>query len=415
MKLRLLIALFVCFFSMQVQAQWSVNAGNTISGYLRMNSVYFLDGNTGFIGGSNNLLDGDGKISKTINGGANWKTVLNTSGAAINEIYFVNTTLGFAVGNDGLVAKTTDGGENWTTQRLTGGFSVKEPIRAVHFANTTTGFAVGGDATKYLIKTTDGGTTWAEVGQFFSQELNDVYVLNQNTAIAVGGNQFSGRSKIYMTSDGGTTWDTIPNPVSTYYEAVHFVDLNIGFIAGGNGTILKTINGGLSWSVTSNQDPSKAAITSMDFIDKTYGFATTQTGKILKTVNGGDTWTIDATLSGSISSFYDISVVSQSKGVAVGLSGTYAVKANTTGIEELLGKSFTIAPNPAKDQLQINFEHTVTDAEMTIFNMAGKVVFQKSDLNQVNLIALPEMAEGMYIIAIRHSEGQFNQKLMISK
>src|SRR5699024_3545103 len=61
-------------------------------------------------------------IAKSSNLGDNWTTVykdtmFTTSGTnhrKVNEIFFVDNKIGYAVGGNGLFLQTTDGGANWT-------------------------------------------------------------------------------------------------------------------------------------------------------------------------------------------------------------------------------------------------------------------------------------------------------------
>ena len=89
----------------------------------------------------------------------------------------------------------------------------------------------------------------AESGWFWQNPLpqghtlNDVYVFDENNAIAVGE-----AGTIIRTTDGGTSWVSLTGGGSDRLNSVYFIDANTGWIVGNNGTILKTTNGGTTWS-----------------------------------------------------------------------------------------------------------------------------------------------------------------------
>ena len=74
--------------------------------------------------------------------------------------------------------------------------------------------------------------------------LSDVFVFNQDTAIAVGG-----AGAIVKTIDGGLNWQSVNLSVGhgTNLYSVYFVDLKTGWAVGDSGAIFKSIDGGNSW------------------------------------------------------------------------------------------------------------------------------------------------------------------------
>ncbi|MBK9106618.1 MAG: hypothetical protein IPL92_19185 [Saprospiraceae bacterium] len=78
-------------------------------------------------------------------------------------------------------------------------------------------------------------------------------------------------------------------PVTDQLKTVKFIDLSTGWAAGESGTILKTINGGMNWSVQTSGITS--TIRSIFFLDANNGWACGDEGTIIATTNGGTTWT----------------------------------------------------------------------------------------------------------------------------
>ena len=99
-----------------------------------------------------------------------------------------------------------------------------------------------------------------------------------------------------VTGDGTWQW-TNPYPQGNPMKSISFVDANTGWAAGVGGAILKTSDGGVSWT---SQTPSSSCLgvvtsgcnlNSVSFIDANNGLAVGDYGTIWKTVNGGASWT----------------------------------------------------------------------------------------------------------------------------
>jgi photosystem II stability/assembly factor-like uncharacterized protein len=156
-------------------------------------SLFFVDANTGWIVGANNT------IRKTINGGGSFVPQTSPAPAAslIYSVYFVNANTGFISTDNGGILKTTDGGSTWNYKLSASGVILKQ----VYFLNSSIGWAVGWGGAGSLAreyKTIDGGETW--IPQYMNSWSRpwSVYFVDANTGWAVG--YFSG---ILKTSTGG--------------------------------------------------------------------------------------------------------------------------------------------------------------------------------------------------------------------
>lgn len=403
-------------------AQWTVNMSGA-PGYYQIGAVHFIDDNTGFVGGTNNLFGGDGIISKTTNGGSSWTTVATILSSPIQAIYFVSSTLGFAVGTNGLIARTTDGGNIWSTQNYTNPNSGNnEVFKSVHFVNQDTGYIAGGFYEMMVLKTTDGGINWTQLTMpSYFQRLNGVYFTNSNTGYVVGGDLFSGGvGRIYHTTDGGSTWDTLSSGVTNYFNDIIFTDANNGLIGCSNdGVILKTTDGGQNWSQINNP-AGTSAIGEFSFINSNIGYACTLGGKILKTTDGGSTWTVDGDVSSTIFSLYSISAPSQNFGIATGIGGIYAEMGSGTGIDKLASgnnNEFLIYPNPSRGNLKIqNISQNLTDGSIRIIDVQGREVFSKRFENKTMWnYELNDLNDGMYIVFIETKEYLTTEKLIVGR
>ncbi|MBI5403051.1 MAG: T9SS type A sorting domain-containing protein [Ignavibacteriae bacterium] len=73
-------------------------------------TLYFLNKNTGYVTNGYNVL-------KTTNQGINWITQFTSSKQGLNNIYFLDTLIGYVVGNGGEIFKTTNGGNVWVSSQ----------------------------------------------------------------------------------------------------------------------------------------------------------------------------------------------------------------------------------------------------------------------------------------------------------
>lgn len=402
-------------------AQWTVNTSG-IAGFFQIRTLHFINNTTGFAGGTTNFMGGNGQISKTTNGGATWTIVKSIPSNIIYDIYFVNSTLGFAVGDKGLIAKTTDGGTTWSTQTFTDASSgLQEPLKSVYFVDQNIGYAAGGFNDQWVLKTTNGGTSWTKQNLPTStfQRLSSIYFTNATTGYAVGGDMFGGgMGRLYATTNGGTTWDTLSTGVKTFFDDVYFTDVNTGFIGGNNGLILKTTNAGQSWAQKVNQDPDTDDIRAFSFVNANLGFACTIGGKILKTSDAGNTWTVSGNVANMIFSLYTISVPSQTFGITAGYGSFYAKTNSPTGLSGIAdADKLTLYPNPASGNVFIrNIPQGSKGGSIKIKDMQGKEVFSNKLENNTSLnIELGHLNSGIYFVFIETEKGLLTSKLVLNK
>ena len=110
-----------------------------------------------------------------------------------------------------------------------------------------------------------------------------------------------------------------------------------------------------------------------------------------------------------------------------GLCGGYTsfnsviINVNNTGIDQISGvHGLTIYPNPATNELNIAWDNYSTgDASVILSDIAGREVF-KTTINIAKgqghtSIDLPALQEGMYLVNIISTSGQYHSKLEIKK
>ena len=108
--------------------------------------------------------------------------------------------------------------------------------------------------------------------------LTSVYFTDTNHGCAVGES-----GTVVKTTDGGSTW-TLPNSGTTIrLNSVAFLNANTGYAVGLFGTIIKTTDGGNTWNKVNSG--TSQHLFSIFFVDSQTGYIASDIGKILKTTN----------------------------------------------------------------------------------------------------------------------------------
>ena len=252
-------------------------------------------------------------------------------GNPMNDVCFVDTNIGFAVGESGTILRTTDGGENWISQSR----FEKYNFTSVHFSNANTGTVVGYEWKDTLdfpypegiiLRTTDSGNNWIIQKKVADRQLKDVHYTDSNNGWIVGGGWWGSAPLgiIFKTTDGGENWmvqlndSTIPR-----LNGVYFTDNNTGTAVGEVGTILRTSDGGINW--TPQNSGTTAGFTRVFMLDKNDGWivgwdsSPNYEGIILKTNDAGNRWIRQET-SQTVKGLNDVSFTDVNNGIAVGTS-----------------------------------------------------------------------------------------------
>ena len=285
-------------FAQEWQVQQS-GSTTTVSG------LAFLDATTGIGVGSRIMF-------RTTDGGANWLT--QPAAGILHSVWFSESENGTAVGwggSSGIILRTTDRGVTWNRLPPPGG-----NLYSVHYADSQNGMAVGD---RIIVRTSDGGLTWQILLYDTIPVLSDVFMIEQSTAVAVGGTGIPpGIPTLLRTSDGGTTWQTTSTPATGSLGGVAFLDANTGVAVGGGGTIIRTGDAGITWSLqASNTTNSLQAVRFNP--SGTEGIAVGSFGTILRTTDAGISWTTES--SPTSQTLYCVSPTGDTGWTAGGSSG----------------------------------------------------------------------------------------------
>jgi photosystem II stability/assembly factor-like uncharacterized protein len=159
-------------------------------------------------------------IASSIDLGNSWSTVYTdtmssssgTNHRVINQLFFVNNTIGYAVGGNGLFLKTTDGGLTWTVAFI----SPYTNLTGLHFTTPEVGYINNAGA---IYRTEDGGISWNV------QKINPLSIIHQIQFANDTVGYALGDQGLYKTTSGGKlvsvseqnhipTFTIHPNPAS---------------------------------------------------------------------------------------------------------------------------------------------------------------------------------------------------------
>ena len=146
-----------------------------------------------------------------------------------------------AVGQQGVIL-TSEDGRDWRQSSS----PVAQMLTRVRFTDERNGWAVGYDAV--ILKTTDGGQTWAvqhlEAG---ARPLYDILLLDGNNGIAVGG-----YGTYLVTADGGKTWaaqETSIAALGLHINRLQRLPDGSLFLAGEKGLMAHSTDSGANWKM----------------------------------------------------------------------------------------------------------------------------------------------------------------------
>ena len=215
----------------------------------------------------------------------------------------------------------------WTVLReddIIRGDGIDGMLHDVYFTNNQNGLVVGDNG--LMLVTTDGGKTWEKMevdmrppgarqrpggrpgagggppgfGGGGPSPLYNIYFVDENVGFITGG-----RATILKTEDGGKTWsrkmamsdtpgrDGNPGRLRANLMGIQMINETIGFIAGSENTILKTTDGGETWIGSSERarvGETRNNLENIWFVSPTTGWVIGSFGTLLHTADGGETW-----------------------------------------------------------------------------------------------------------------------------
>jgi hypothetical protein len=227
-----------------------------------------------------------------------------TFGYEINGVKAFDRNTLIVYGDYGLVPailSSTDGGNTFTLVFYSqfNPLQLRTGITDISFPqNDNIGYAVDADR---ILKTTDKGLTWTVLNSNFTASyFNHIEAADDNNLIVLNTDVLdyvpNQTSRILKTTDGGITWSIINVPYLQGGTVTYacFLDANNGWISMTDNSwdrnFYGTTNGGFTWTQLNNTKATPFNCDKMKFVDPNTGYALVSPYQVYKTVNGGKIW-----------------------------------------------------------------------------------------------------------------------------
>jgi photosystem II stability/assembly factor-like uncharacterized protein len=284
----------------------------------KQDDIFFINEATGW------YVNGYGSIYKTQDKGKTWTEIHESKGSFFRTIAFLDENNGFVgtVGTDYFpnvtdtipLYQTADGGLTWTPVAYTGpyvkGLCAIDIVKESYINHGTLDtkyhlYAVGrvGSPANIMVSH-DSGKTWTSQSMATdAQMLFDVIMQDKNNGIACAATSAdiaSANALILKTSDGGKTWSKVyqsDRPFETTWKA-SFPTPKVGYVtiqsynpdpSVKQQRIAKTTDGGNTWQELDLVTDPRAREFGVGFIDELTGFVGTMSNGYA-THDGGKTW-----------------------------------------------------------------------------------------------------------------------------
>ncbi len=189
-------------------------------------------------------------------------------------------------------------------------------MRTIFFKNSNEGFVAGSERIR---RTLNGGTTWDTTdygiywGYLMASIIEKIHFVNNLEGIAAGWSFFDNSELIIKTHDGGATWTSIvyQGPFGSSIRSMYFINASSGMCVGDHGRILVTNDAGETWGFNNSGTTNNLYGV---YFTASAGFVVGE-GIILKTTNLGSSWTSQSFPN---ETFNDVYFINANTGYAVG-------------------------------------------------------------------------------------------------
>ncbi|MEO8513539.1 MAG: T9SS type A sorting domain-containing protein [Ignavibacteria bacterium] len=430
MRQFLIIAFFLTF-SLSIQAQSWMNAGNVTAPGVRP-SISVSGINTAWIAdGSLNAP----KMFRTTDGGTTWATVpVNGIGNELYCIYALNNNIAFAgegyVNGNANVYKTTNAGLNWTAVLTTSG-------NGGHFSGLAftkiNGNVFGLAIAEKVYRSSNTGLNWVELSAGVTG------VSNAQNSLMIVDNEFygfgmnNGAARIRLTTNNAGSWTTQQLSVSGNYTSAIAFHSNKMFGVAATSTscpmVSRTTDGGISWNSV-NIGSGVTGTCYLVWVPATpVVYILGSNGGIKRSTDNGLTWVTTPVPVGVTNlthfDFFQSGMVVY--GYAVSSNGNVIRLADTLNILTGLNNNNNIPskfslsqnyPNPFNPVTNINYTIAQnTFVKITVFDVLGREVrtpvneFKQAGSYEINFNA-EDLGTGIYYYRI-NAGGYTDTKKMI--
>ncbi|MFL5729858.1 MAG: YCF48-related protein [Cytophagaceae bacterium] len=381
----------------------------TKTGRSFLTGVYFVNESIGY------AVGWQGTILKTVDGGKNWKEQSSGTQNGLTCVHFVDSLTGYVSGWNQMVLKTIDGGEHWSI--VTSGPDGSPAYHGIYFKNKDIGFAMGDtdylSSASVISRTEDGGRTWTpQVTTNNPARIVSMKFYDDSLGYAAGA------WNIMKTTDGGKSWRTIP--VNASFTSIHIFDKYRIIAGASDGSFYKTFDGGNTWNQINKTPVDYMYLTSICFTDSTRGYFSLAQGEVYKTEDGGITW--DRLRKVTRSYLNHICLASESKAFVVGEMNTIvqidlcediSTSSVTSFAKKSIESKFMIYPNPNKGRFII--EGLAQANAVKIYNSMGLEIKSFDKANSFQEIDLGVASSGIYYVKVDDMSGSITQKIIVEE
>jgi hypothetical protein len=353
-----------------------------------------------------------------------------------------------------------------------------------------------------MFKTIDGGNTWAQLTNNFFTVSRDFLVLDEETLIIPynssgpqitedGGQSWTplfpeaiqdttfvfhveqlpgGRLYLFgslhavYSDDGGDSWEVIYHGFGAFPRSMVFVDDQIGLVGSDGGRILRTIDGGASWSLVVDGDFTNQPIANL-FVLENGTVVNNVSGTTRCSSDGGLTWSTDACaglsapgaiVQGPDGTWYSGRLFPSSQDLLSNIQRstdngqswepiagfcTYAIPGTVSpdgrylyvyqsagflgrvDLESIVGTDeelrstlhqLNVYPNPTNGILQVDWPQDVARAQAVLYDLHGREVLQQAGNGPGLRLDLSALPPGMYLLKMQVDGQWYASKVMVS-
>ena len=196
-----------------------------------------------------------------------WTPQVSGVTSSLNCVSTVNANVGWIGGDAGVILLTTNAGTTWVSKaNATVGAN---GVYAICGISATTCLVSTSPANTFVFKTTDGGTTWAQVFTQVGGFVDDIRMKDATTGFMYG-DPVGTRWSLWKTTNAGTTWDSaglyLPQAAAEAgWNNAMFIDGNAIWFGTNNTKVYKSINFGATGSWVSGATTGSANSYSVAF------------------------------------------------------------------------------------------------------------------------------------------------------
>ncbi len=426
MKVKSILLAVLITTCVTIKAQW-VTQVSGFSTPLGINDISIVDANVVWASAFDTTGTGTvNKFTRTLNGGTTW-TAGSVTGAGALDIssiyaYTKDTAWVSMLDNNvggGKIYRTNNGGTSWTAQSTASFSAPGGSTNFIYMFNKNNGVCVGDSNSGYweIYTTINGGTNWTRVvtGNIPSNLAGEIGF--ENNYCAIGNTVWFGTSsgRVYKSNNMGATWTATATGLSAITR-VAFKDANNGIATDGT-TLVKTTNGGLTWTTLShtgtlyNTDLIYVPGTIGTYISSGATFYGGSSNGSSYSTNDGATWTnVDAVGHSALAFLNSTTGWSGEVNTSATVKGMFKWTGTFTGIKNndyIKEISLNVFPNPFSNQVTIvvnSGKTPLTNLSIEIIDVLGNIITKRNDFNENKIVLNRDnLANGVYFYKISDS------------